>query len=97
MPTAPSSTAISAISRRTPSLATEAMLDFLNRERDSKTFVADPTGNANLAAAWQIGAMLRKLPRAEADRIARDVGSELKSSLHRRREADLAPALLAAS
>jgi hypothetical protein len=80
-------------------LAIGAMLDFLNNERDSKTYVADPTGNVNLERAWKIGALLRKgaaagrIPGAEADVIAKHVGRALKIGLHEQREADLAPAL----
>ena len=82
-------------------LAIGAVLAFLNEERDSKTYVADPTGMANLGACWKIGALLRKgtskgsMGDGEADEIARGVGARLRESLHRKREADLKPALIA--
>jgi len=81
-------------------LALEAVACFLNDLRESKTFVADPTGRGNLGAAWKIGAHLRKgtskgiIDPREADEIAMTVAKSLRESLHVAREADLSTALV---
>lgn len=84
-------------------LALGAVAGFLNDFRESHTYKADPTGNANLKNCWALGSMLRKqtssgrMDPREADEIARGVGSALRQGLHVHREVDFSAALRLAS
>lgn len=82
-------------------LAVGAITDFLNDFRESKTYAADATGNANLGACWKIASLLRKnssaIKSGEADEIARKVGLALRNGLHVERAVDFSSALARAA
>ena len=82
-------------------LAVGAITDFLNDFRESRTYAADATGQANLGAGWKIASLLRNnaaaIKSGEADDIARKVGAALRGGLHVERAVDLSSALARAA
>lgn len=84
-------------------LGINAIAGFLNEFRESKAYVADPTGNGNIDNCWKIGALLRKqtaggsMDPREADQIAKSVGLALRQGLHTQRQVDLRAAFRQAS